>query len=97
MSTGVKGNLTERTSYVAAAMVVTVLSLLLAVYFLTSQTYVMKADVIVSSILVAAYAADGLVALGLFTRLLRSVPHTLIFVLNILSKGHGGASLSNWN
>lgn len=97
MCTGVKGNLTERTNYVVANILVTVLSLLLAVYFLTSQTYVMRADVIVSSILVFAFAADILVAVGMLTRLVRSVPHTYIFVRNVLSKGHRGAFLGNWN
>lgn len=97
MCTGVKGNLTERTNYMVANILVTVLSLLLAVYFLTSQTYVMRADVIVSSILVFAFAADILVAVGMLTRLVRSVPHAYIFVKNVLSKGHRGAFLGNWN
>lgn len=92
-----KGNLTERTNYILANILVTVLSILLAVYFLTSQTYVMRADVIVSRILVVAFGVDGLVALGMLTRLVRSVPRSFLFATNILSEVHRSAFPGNWN
>lgn len=76
ISTGAKGNLTERSDYILANVLVTVISVLLGIYFLTYQTYVMRADVITSSILIAAYGVDGLVALSMLTRLVRSVPHS---------------------
>lgn len=88
-----KGNLTERTDYILANILVTLLSILLALYFLTSQTYVMRADVIVGSILVVAYGVDGLVALGTLTRLVRSVPGSFTFLMSILSQVHRRAFL----
>uniref|UniRef100_A0A3B5KNQ3 Uncharacterized protein n=1 Tax=Takifugu rubripes TaxID=31033 RepID=A0A3B5KNQ3_TAKRU len=65
--TGAKGNLTERSDYILANVLVTVISVLLVIYFLTYQTYVMRADVITSSILIVAYGVDGLVALSMLT------------------------------
>lgn len=76
-STGAKGNLTERSDYILANVLVTVIAVLLVIYFLTYQTYVMRADVITSSILIAAYGVDGLVALSMLTRLVRSVLHSI--------------------
>ncbi|TNN00236.1 hypothetical protein fugu_011482 [Takifugu bimaculatus] len=73
---GAKGNLTERSDYILANVLVTVISVLLVIYFLTYQTYVMRADVITSSILIVAYGVDGLVALSMLTRLVRSVLHS---------------------
>lgn len=84
MSTGVKGNLEERSHYILANVLLTVISIALALYFLTSQTYVMRADVIIGSILVAAYGVGGLMALSILARLVRSVPHTFLFVENLL-------------
>lgn len=84
MSTGAKGNLTERSNYILANVVVTVLSILLAFYFLTYQTYVMRADVITGSILIVAYGVDGLVALSMLTRLVRLVLLSLASVINLL-------------
>lgn len=77
ISTGAKGNLTERSDYILANVLVTVISVLLAIYFLTYQTYVMRADVITSSILIVAYGVDGLVALSMLTRLVRLVLHSI--------------------
>lgn len=77
VSTGAKGNLTERSDYILANVLVTVISVLLVIYFLTYQTYVMRADVITSSILIGAYGVDGLVALSMLTRLVRLVLHSI--------------------
>lgn len=87
MSKGAKGNLTERSDYLLANVSVTVISILLAVYFLTYQTYVTRADVITSSILIVAYGVDGLVALSMLTRLVRLVLHSIVFILSILWRG----------
>lgn len=78
-STGAKGNLTERSDYILANVLVTVISVLLVIYFLTYQTYVMRADVITSSILIVAYGVDGLVALSMLTRLVRLVLHSSLY------------------
>ncbi|KAM4733961.1 transmembrane protein 80-like [Anableps anableps] len=65
---GAKGNLTESESYIFGNLIVTATTILLAVYFLVWQTYVMRADVIISSVLVAVYGADGLLALSTLAR-----------------------------
>lgn len=66
-----KGNLTESRVYILATLVLTGPTVLLTVYFLAWQTYVMRADAIVSSILLAAYGADGVLALSTLARLAR--------------------------
>lgn len=66
-----KGNLTESRGYILATLVVTGPAVLLTVYFLAWQTYVMRADVIISSVLLAAYSADGVLALSTLARLAR--------------------------
>ncbi|KAM4553691.1 transmembrane protein 80-like [Fundulus diaphanus] len=65
---GVKGNLTESESYIFGNLLVTAATTLLTVYFLVWQTYVMRADVIISSVLVAVYGADGVLALSTLAR-----------------------------
>uniref|UniRef100_A0A1A7WZ13 Transmembrane protein 80 n=2 Tax=Iconisemion striatum TaxID=60296 RepID=A0A1A7WZ13_9TELE len=61
---GVKGNLMESESYILGNLIVTAPAILLTVYFLVWQSYVMLIDQIISSILVAAYGLDGLLALA---------------------------------
>ncbi|MEQ2239757.1 hypothetical protein ILYODFUR_007809, partial [Ilyodon furcidens] len=68
---GVKGNLTESEGYIFGNLIVTATTILLTVYFLLWQTYVMRADVIISSVLVAVYGADGVLALSTLARFAR--------------------------
>ncbi|MED6253712.1 hypothetical protein ATANTOWER_030461 [Ataeniobius toweri] len=75
---GVKGNLTENEGYIFGNLIVTATTILLTVYFLLWQTYVMRADVIISSVLVAVYGADGVLALSTLARFARQcVPKSL--------------------
>ncbi|RVE71769.1 hypothetical protein OJAV_G00055050 [Oryzias javanicus] len=65
---GVKGNLTESESYILANILVTAGTVLLTVYFLVWQTYVMRADVIISGIMLAVYGLDGVLAVSTLAR-----------------------------
>lgn len=78
MPAGVKGNLTENRGYILANLIVTGITIVLTVYFLAWQTYVMRADVIISSVLLVAYGLDGVLALSTLARLARLVPLSLI-------------------
>lgn len=80
MSAGVKGNLTESKSYIMGNFAVTVPAILVSVYFLVWQTYVMRMDIIISSILVAIYFLDEVMALVTVARLARLVPLPLVFI-----------------
>lgn len=66
-----KGNLSDSQGHILANLVATASTILLTVYFLSWQTYVMRADVIISSILLVAFGLDGLLAIGAFTQLAR--------------------------
>ncbi|XP_074488840.1 LOW QUALITY PROTEIN: transmembrane protein 80-like [Sebastes fasciatus] len=66
---GVKGDLTESEGYILANLIVTATALPLTVYFLLWQTYVLLADVILSSVLLVVYGVDGFVALSTLARL----------------------------
>ncbi|XP_059191624.1 transmembrane protein 80-like [Centropristis striata] len=66
---GVKGNLTESEKYILGNLVLTGTAILLTIYFLVWQTYVMRADVIISSILLVVYGLDGVMALSTLARL----------------------------
>ncbi|KAM6936952.1 transmembrane protein 80-like [Xenentodon cancila] len=65
---GVKGNLTESEGFILGNLVATATTILLTVYFLLWQTYVMLADVIISSILLAIYTFDAVLALSTLAR-----------------------------
>lgn len=78
-SAGVKGNLTESERYILANLIATGTAIPLAVYFLVWQTYVMRADVIIGSVLLVAYGLDGVLALSTLARLARLVPLTQTF------------------
>lgn len=69
-----KGNLSDSQRYILANLVAAACGVLLTIYFLAWQTYVMRADVIVSGILLAAFGLDGLLAIGAFTQLARLEP-----------------------
>lgn len=84
MSAGVKGNLTECANYILANLIVLGATILLTVYFLVWQTYVMGADVIISSVLLIVYGLDGVLAFITLARLARSVPLSLLFITDNL-------------
>uniref|UniRef100_A0A3B5L2E4 Transmembrane protein 80 n=1 Tax=Xiphophorus couchianus TaxID=32473 RepID=A0A3B5L2E4_9TELE len=75
------GNLTESDSYMFGNLIMTVTTILLAVYFLVWQTYVMRADVIISSVLITVYGADGVLALSTLAKFRRLVSIIYIFSL----------------
>ncbi|XP_034626301.1 transmembrane protein 80 [Trachemys scripta elegans] len=57
---GTKGNLTEEEVPLGVSLVITVGSIMLSVYFLVWETYVLKADVIINAILLFTYGLEGL-------------------------------------
>ncbi|XP_048805596.1 transmembrane protein 80 isoform X1 [Lagopus muta] len=56
---GSKGNLTEEEAPLGLSLVITVGSMILSVYFLTWQTYVLKADVIINTVLLFIYGLES--------------------------------------
>ncbi|XP_054476702.1 transmembrane protein 80-like [Anoplopoma fimbria] len=68
-SCGVRGHLTESEILILTNLIVTGTTILLTVYFLVWQTYVMRLDVILSSILLVVYGLDGVLAFSTLARL----------------------------
>ncbi|XP_070828836.1 transmembrane protein 80-like [Chaetodon trifascialis] len=66
---GVKGNLSESQGHILANLILTGTTILLTVYFLLWQTYVMRADIIISSVLLVVYSLDGALAFSALARL----------------------------
>ncbi|XP_034391420.1 transmembrane protein 216 [Cyclopterus lumpus] len=66
---GVRGHLTENEGLILTNLIVTGTTILLTVYFLVWQTYVMRADVILSSVLLFFYGLDGVLAFSTLARL----------------------------
>ncbi|NXO49093.1 TMM80 protein, partial [Aramus guarauna] len=56
---GSKGNLTEEEAPLGLSLVITVGSVLLSVYFLVWQTYVLQADVIINAVLLFTYGLES--------------------------------------
>uniref|UniRef100_A0A493TUD8 Transmembrane protein 80 n=1 Tax=Anas platyrhynchos platyrhynchos TaxID=8840 RepID=A0A493TUD8_ANAPP len=56
---GSKGNLTEEEAPLGLSLVITVGSVILSVYFLVWQTYVLKADVIINAVLLFIYGLES--------------------------------------
>ncbi|XP_069660151.1 transmembrane protein 80 [Haliaeetus albicilla] len=56
---GSKGNLTEEEAPLGLSLVITVGSVILSVYFLVWQTYVLKADVIINAVLLFTYGLES--------------------------------------
>lgn len=56
---GSKGNLTEEEAPLGLSLVITVGSVILSVYFLIWQTYVLKADVIINAVLLFTYGLES--------------------------------------
>ncbi|NXS51997.1 TMM80 protein, partial [Brachypteracias leptosomus] len=57
---GSKGNLSEEEAPLGLSLVVTVGSVLVALYFLVGQTYVLRAELILNSLLLSAYGLEAL-------------------------------------
>ncbi|NXT03040.1 TMM80 protein, partial [Jacana jacana] len=56
---GVKGNLTEEEAPLGLSLALTVGSVVLSVYFLVWQTYVLRADVLVNAVLLFSYGLES--------------------------------------
>ncbi|NXW05986.1 TMM80 protein, partial [Fregetta grallaria] len=56
---GSMGNLTEEEAPLALSLVIMVGSVILSVYFLVWQTYVLKADVIINAVLLFTYGIES--------------------------------------
>ncbi|XP_009949753.1 PREDICTED: transmembrane protein 80-like [Leptosomus discolor] len=57
---GSRGNLTEEEAPLGLSLVITVGSVILSVYFLVWQTYVLKADVIINAVLLLTYGLESI-------------------------------------
>ncbi|XP_066466690.1 transmembrane protein 80 [Tiliqua scincoides] len=57
---GSKGNLTEEEAPLGICLMITVGSVILSVYFLVWQTYVLRADVIINAVLLVTYGLEGI-------------------------------------
>lgn len=68
---GVRGNLQESERYVGANLLITGATLLLSVYFLVWQSYVLRADVIINAILLCIYGLCGVAGFGALARFTR--------------------------
>ncbi|XP_051975830.1 transmembrane protein 80-like [Xyrauchen texanus] len=65
---GVRGNLQESEIYTGSNLIATGATVLLALYFIIWQSYVLRADVIIGAILVCLYGLTGIVGLGALAR-----------------------------
>ncbi|KAF4081545.1 hypothetical protein AMELA_G00162750 [Ameiurus melas] len=65
---GVRGNLQESERYLGASILITGATLLLSVYFLVWQSYVLRADVIINAILLCIYGLSGVAGFGALAR-----------------------------
>ncbi|XP_020639833.1 transmembrane protein 80 isoform X2 [Pogona vitticeps] len=57
---GTKGNLTEDEAPLGFSLVITGGSIVLSIYFLVWQTYVLRADVIINVVLIIIYGLEGI-------------------------------------
>ncbi|XP_029438083.1 transmembrane protein 80 isoform X3 [Rhinatrema bivittatum] len=57
---GVKGNLTEEEVPLGISLVVTAGNVLLSVYFLVWETYVLRADIIINAVLLILYGLESI-------------------------------------
>ncbi|MGH0151898.1 UNVERIFIED_CONTAM: hypothetical protein FKN15_042604 [Acipenser sinensis] len=68
---GVRGNLKEEEVSVGISLALTVGSMLLSVYFMVWQTYVLRADVIIGAVLLVIYSLEAILdvtAIAAFAR-----------------------------
>ncbi|XP_053498247.1 transmembrane protein 80-like isoform X3 [Ictalurus furcatus] len=75
----VRGNLQESERYLGASVLITGATLLLSVYFLVWQSYVLRADVIINAILLCIYGLSGVAGFGALARFTR-----LVFIAQIV-------------
>nr|XP_006124936.1 transmembrane protein 80 [Pelodiscus sinensis] len=57
---GTKGNLTEEEVPLGVSLVISIGCIMLSVYFLVWETYILKADVIINAILLCTYGLEGI-------------------------------------
>ncbi|XP_048339889.1 transmembrane protein 80 isoform X3 [Sphaerodactylus townsendi] len=57
---GIKGNLTEEEAPLGVSLVISVGTVILSVFFLVWQTYVLRADVIINAVLLVMYGFEGI-------------------------------------
>uniref|UniRef100_A0A8D2J373 Transmembrane protein 80 n=1 Tax=Varanus komodoensis TaxID=61221 RepID=A0A8D2J373_VARKO len=57
---GTKGNLTEEEAPLGVSLVITVGSVVLTVYFLVWQTYILRADVVINVMMLVMYGLEGI-------------------------------------
>ncbi|KAM4721602.1 transmembrane protein 80 [Rhinophrynus dorsalis] len=57
---GTKGNLTEEEIPLGFSLIITVGNVFLSIYFLVWETYILRADVIINSILLILYGLEGI-------------------------------------
>ncbi|XP_060694809.1 transmembrane protein 80-like isoform X1 [Hemiscyllium ocellatum] len=60
---GFKGNLTEEEVPIVTSLVLTIGNVMLSLYYLLWQTYVLKADVIINALLLVIYGLEGILAI----------------------------------
>lgn len=72
VSPGMKGNLKEAEGYVVANLAMTGATVLLSVYFLAWQSYVLRADVIINGVLLVVYGMGAVLAFITVARFTRS-------------------------
>ncbi|XP_073725058.1 transmembrane protein 80-like [Misgurnus anguillicaudatus] len=65
---GVRGNLQESEGYVGLNLIATGATVLLALYYILWQSYVLRADVIIGTILICLYGITGIVGFGTLAR-----------------------------
>ncbi|KAK2834558.1 hypothetical protein Q7C36_015259 [Tachysurus vachellii] len=65
---GVRGNLQESERYVGASLLLTGATVLLSVYYLVWQSYVLRADVIINAILLCIYGLSVVASFGVLAR-----------------------------
>ncbi|XP_072448213.1 transmembrane protein 80-like isoform X3 [Chiloscyllium punctatum] len=58
-----KGNLTEEEVPIVTSLVLTIGNVMLSLYYLLWQTYVLKADVIINALLLVTYGLEGILAI----------------------------------
>ncbi|MGH0164772.1 UNVERIFIED_CONTAM: hypothetical protein FKN15_053301 [Acipenser sinensis] len=74
---GVRGNLKEEEVSVGISLALTVGSMLLSVYFMVWQTYVLRADVIIGAVLLVIYSLEAILDVTAIAAFARGVPCSL--------------------
>lgn len=72
-TSGIRGNLQESEGYLGLNLIATGATVLLALYYIIWQSYVLRADVIIGAILLCLYGLTGIVGFGALARFTRLV------------------------